>query len=234
VALLIGVPAAAAEITVAVAANFQSTLARLAAAYEARSGDRIVAVPGATGALYAQIANGAPIDLFLAADTARPEKLEADGIAIARRTYALGRLALLDRGDASGTLMERLRDTARTIAIAKPEVAPYGQAAKTVLIAARGEAGWDENVVMGESVGQTFAYVATANAPLGFVALSQANAAGFAVTVTEVPAELHDPIRQDAALLTRAGEGARGFYDWLASPEARAIIESDGYATGTE
>lgn len=224
-------PGMAAEIMVAVAANFQATLDRLAAAYQAETGDRLVIVPGATGALYAQIVNGAPVDVFLAADAARPEALEAAGLTAGRKTYALGRLVLLDRGAATGDLLSLLAATDRTIAIAKPEVAPYGAAAKAVLIAARGAADWDRNVVMGESVGQTFAFVATGNAPLGFVALSQAGAAGFPVTVTEIPADLYLPIRQEAVLLKRAAPPAAGFFAWLASPAARALIESDGYGT---
>ena len=127
--------------------------------------------------------------------------------------------------------MTRLAATDRIIAIAKPEVAPYGKAARAVLIAARGAAGWDANVVMGESVGQTFAFVATGNAPLAFVALSQAGAAGFPVTVTEIPAALHPPIRQEAVLLARAAPSAAAFFAWLTGPEARALIEADGYGT---
>jgi molybdate transport system substrate-binding protein len=216
---------------VAVAANFQSTLDRLAAAYEAETGDRPVAVPGATGALYAQIVNGAPIDIFLAADAERPAALESSGLTSGRTLYALGRLALVDRGAATGDLMDRLAATDRIIAIAKPEVAPYGQAARAVLIAARGAAGWDVNVVMGESVGQTFAFVATGNAPLGFVALSQAGAVDFPATVTEIPADLYPEIRQEAVLLSRAAPAAAAFFAWLTGPEARALIEADGYGT---
>jgi molybdate transport system substrate-binding protein len=230
--ILTALPTTAAEITVAVAANFQGTLEKLASEYQKKSGDSIVAVPGATGALYAQITNGAPVDIFLAADTARPAKLETDGLAAAHRTYAVGKLVLIDRSEAATPVPDRVKSADRTIAIAKPEVAPYGAAAKAVLIGARGQADWNKNVVMGESVGQTFAYVATGSAPMAFVALSQTKAADFKASVTEVPQTLYDPILQDGVLLKRAAPAAKGFWDWLAGPEAAAIIQADGYGTG--
>ncbi len=225
-------PVAAERITVAVAANFLPAAQDIARAFEAATGDDVTLAHGATGRLYAQIVAGAPYDVFLSADSARPERLEREGLAApdGRMSYAIGRLVLVQRSDQPpGQLFEILRrDT--VLAIADPAIAPYGAAAAEVLRAARGEA-WRRGLVLGDSVGQAFAFVATGNAPAGLVALAQLRGFDGDLRVTDVPAALHAPIAQDAVLLSRAAgnPAARRFMDFLGQPQARAIIAQAGY-----
>ena len=229
--------AAAEEAIVAVAANFSEVVERLEADFERDSGHRLTVAVGSTGKLYAQIAHGAPFDVFLAADQARPERLEREGLAVAgsRFSYAIGRLTLWspepDRvgGDGAATLREGFR----LLAIAHPDLAPYGAAAQQTLESLGLWTGLEGRTVRGETVGQTYAMVASGNAELGFVALShvlspRGNRSG---SRWDVPAEHHAPIRQDAVLLARAAgnPAARGFLDFLRGAEAKALIESYGY-----
>lgn len=222
------------RVTVAVAANFLTAARDIALAFEAETGDDVTLVHGATGRLYAQIVAGAPYDVLLSADTARPERLEREGLAVtgSRMTYAVGRLVLVQRPDQPpGALFDLLRRD-RVLAIADPAIAPYGAAAAEVLRAARGE-DWRRGLVLGDSVGQAFAFVATGNAPAGLVALAQLHEFEGDVRVTEVPADLHAPIAQDAVLLARAAgnPAAVRFMEFLAQPQARAIIAGAGYET---
>lgn len=236
-ALSVGAPAAAADVRVAVAANFKSAADALGAAFEERSGHTLVLMSGSTGKLYAQIVNGAPFDVFLAADQARPRRLENDGVALAgsQFTYATGQLVLWDpAGSAVGP--DRLAaGNYRRLAIANPNLAPYGAAAQQVIAALALSGETDGKLVYGENIGQAFAFVRTKNAELGFVALSQ---------VWSLPAEtrgaywtpppaLYAPIRQDGVLLARAtdNEAARAFVEFLKSDDALAIIDSFGYIT---
>lgn len=231
-------PAAAGEATVAVAANFAEVAERLEAEFERSSGHSLTLVVGSTGKLYAQLVHGAPFDVFLAADRARPERLEEDGLAVAgsRFTYATGRLTLWSRepgrvgDDGAATLR---RGELRLVAIANPDLAPYGAAARQTLERLGLWRSLEGRIVMGETVGQAHALVASGNAELGFIALSYVvsprnRAAG---SRWDVPADLHDPIHQDAVLLARAADNraARAFLDYLRSGEARALVESFGY-----
>ncbi|MDJ0827863.1 MAG: molybdate ABC transporter substrate-binding protein [Rhodobacter sp.] len=232
-ALSLGAAASAGQATVAVAANFLTTAERLAEAFAAETGHDVRLVHGSTGKLYAQITAGAPYDLFLSADTARPARLQQDGrvAADARVPYAEGRLALVLRGTVRLSSTEAyLADPARRLAIADPAVAPYGIAAREVLQTARGDT-WDENLVFGESVGQALAFLATGNAPGALVALPQARALAGDVTVIEIRADAHTPIRQDAVLLARAAgnPAAAAFFAFLTGDAARAIIRNAGY-----
>ncbi|MDJ0628280.1 MAG: molybdate ABC transporter substrate-binding protein [Rhodobacter sp.] len=232
-ALWLGFAAQAGQATVAVAANFLTTAERLAEAFTRETGHEVSLVHGSTGKLYAQIVSGAPFDLFLAADTARPERLEADGRVApeGRTSYAEGRLALVLRGAGRQTSIDAyLADPSRRLALADPAVAPYGLAAREVLLAVRG-GNWAENVVLGESVGQALAFLATGNAPAGLVALPQAGDLRGDFTVIPVPAGRHAPIRQDAVLLRRGADNpaARGFFAFLGSEPARAIIRDAGF-----
>ena len=224
-AALVAGPAQAAEATVAVATNFLSTAQGLEAAFEAQGDDRIRLAHGSTGRLFAQIVTGAPFDLFLAADAARADALEARGLVAARRTYALGQLVLVSRGPV--TLPDDLYDT--RIAMADPAVAPYGLAATEALA----ELGADRariDMVFGDSVGQVASIFVTGNADLAFLALSQVPDLGAEITVTPM-AGRHAPVRQDAVLLTRGtgNSAAEGFYRFLSGPEGRALIEAAGY-----
>lgn len=225
------------SVTVAVASNFIAPLAALERRFEADSGHELTVVAGSTGQLYAQIKNGAPFDVFLSADQEHPEMLIANGFGdgTTRLTYAVGRLALWTRdADKLAPLaLDSLRRTDyRWLAIANPELAPYGLAAQQALE----KLGlWDTlqpRIVRGENIAQTFGMAETRNADLAFVALSQAVAYAKPAAYVEIPAELYEPIRQDAILLTRARSNAAAlaFLAFLQTAEARELIERFGYA----
>ncbi|MCG6902850.1 MAG: molybdate ABC transporter substrate-binding protein [Rhodobacter sp.] len=226
-------PAFADRITVAVASNFLTTARDISAVFEAETGHEVALVHGSSGKLFAQITAGAPYDVFLSADRARPERLAETGRAVAGsvKPYAYGRLALVHGAKtAPATLDQILSRTDLRIAIADPAIAPYGVAAREVLREFRGPT-WAQDLVYGESVGQAFAFVATGNADAGLVALAQAKTYQGDLWVLEVPEDLHDPIEQDAALLTRAGNNAaaRGFLDFLGADFSRDLLIAQGY-----
>ena len=222
-------------VRVAVAANFAAAHRALEERFERATGIVIETSLGATGQLYAQIKNGAPYHIFLAADDERPRLLEDERLAVAgsRHTYAIGRLVLYAPGwnspPAGGTAL-RTRSYAH-LAIANPLTAPYGAAAEEVLRTWELLDALDSRIVRGQNVGQTLQFVASGAAEVGFVALSQVvgrNARHHWI----VPDTLHRPIVQDAVLLTRgeAHPGARAFLEFLHSDEARRVISSFGYA----
>lgn len=229
--MLLAAPAHAGKALIAVAANFSMPAERIAAEFEAATGHEITLTAGSTGKLYAQIAAGAPYDVLLAADAERPARLEAEGLAVAgsRFTYAVGQLVLWSADPARITGPEALDGAFRALAIANPELAPYGIAAVETL-ASLGKT--PARIVMGENIGQTFALVSTGNAELGFVAASQLTESSEG-SRWDVPASLHAPIRQEAVLLTRAAsnEAAHAFLDWLRRPEAAVIIAASGYGS---
>ena len=235
--LLAGVVCAVAdEVRAAVAANFTGAANEIAEAFAAATGHEVVLSFGSTGQLFAQITHAAPFDVFLAADAARPERLVADGFAVveSRFTYAVGKLVLwsADPGLVTGeaTLASGQFDK---LAIADPAAAPYGAAAVAVIEALGLTELLMPRLVTGASIAQTFQFIETGNAELGFIALSQivgTNAGSRWV----VPQSLCPAIRQDAVLLSHAAgnEAAIAFLSFLAGDEARHIIESHGYATG--
>jgi molybdate transport system substrate-binding protein len=216
--------------TVAVAANFLTTAKLLSEAFESKSGHQIVLVPGSTGKLYAQIVSGAPFDLFLSADAARPAALENGGLSARRKTYAIGQLVLLVRGRRE-TSLETLKSDSLRIAIADPDLAPYGAAARQVLGAVRGAGDWNANLVYGQDIGQTMSFIASRNADAALVALSLLPLVNFRAQVFLIPAELYDPIEQQVVLLSRSTSNiaAREFYDYLESPAAYRLIKAAGY-----
>lgn len=232
-------PAAGEEAVVAVAANFAEVAERLEKDFEGASGHRLTFVVGSTGKLYAQIANGAPFDVFLSADQETPARLEKEGQAVAgsRFTYAVGRLTLWSPepgrvgSDGAATLKE---GKFRRLAIANPELAPYGAAAKQALEKLGLWERFKDRIVMGETIGQAHAMVASGNAELGFVALSYVLSPRTETKGSrwDVPARLHAPLQQDAVLLARAAgnPAARAFLDFLRSAKARAVMETYGYA----
>ncbi len=194
---------------------------------------------GSTGKLYAQIVNGAPFDVFLAADAERPEFLEAAGLIAAgsRKTYAIGHLVLWSRDDDLQGMdcREALQNgNYRRLALANPDTAPYGAAAREFLKSAGLWETASRRAVFGESISQTLHFVATGNATLGFVALSQLQnpALPAATCKWPVPESGHAPLRQQAVLLNRAGDnrGAREFSAFLQTPPARAVIARHGYS----
>lgn len=190
---------------------------------------------GSTGKLYAQILHGAPFDILLAADQERPLLLERAGLAVpgSRRTFAIGRLTLwsADPERVQGDVPELLAaGSFRRLAMANPDLAPYGAAAREVLTGLGLYGALDKKIVTAENIGQTYAMVATGNAEIGFVAASGVRSTGEG-SRWDVPADLHAPIRQDAVLLSRAENNvaALAFLDFLQTDGARAIISGYGY-----
>jgi molybdate transport system substrate-binding protein len=232
-ALGFGDPARAAQTNVAVAANFTDAAREIAAAFKAASGHDAVLSFGSTGTLAAQITQDAPFEVLLSADAERPARLVQDGFGVpgSTFTYAVGRLVLWSRTAGFVTGEETLKAGAfAKLALANPAAAPYGAAAVEVLKALAVDAELAPKIVQGNSIGQTFQFVSTGNAEVGFVALSQLAGPEGGSRWT-VPETLHTPIRQDAVLLTRGAdsEAAKAFMVFLRGPEAGAIIERFGY-----
>ncbi|WJW76542.1 molybdate ABC transporter substrate-binding protein [Thiohalobacter sp. IOR34] len=234
---LLGSAAPRAEtLQVAVAANFAAALRALAERFHADSGHQLLLAVGSTGKQYAQIRHGAPFDLFFAADRRRPRLLEEAGLALpgSRFTYAVGRLALWSpdpaRVDGEGQVLER--GDFRHLAIANPRLAPYGLAASQVLRLRDLWARLLPKLVYGENIAQTFQFVASGNAELGFVAWSQLKRPGVAIPGSWwlVPAVLHSPIEQQAVQLTDS-PAAADFLRFVKSRPGRRIIHDFGYAT---
>lgn len=227
----------AGEVRVAVAANFASTLQALRPAFERETGHTLVASVGSTGRFYAQIVNGAPFDVLLSADDETPARLEREGHAIkgTRLTYAVGRLVLWSaqpgRVDAQGEVLRR--GQVQHIALADPRLSPYGAAAVEVMERLGVRAALQPRWVLGESVGQAYQFVASGNAPLGFVALAQVAQDGRIRSGSGwiVPASLHTPLRQDAVLLARARDNAaaRALLAYLRSDAALRVLQDHGY-----
>jgi molybdate transport system substrate-binding protein len=225
--------------TVAVASNFAVPARDLAARFEDATGHRLKISSAATGKLYAQIANGAPFDVLLAADRQRPQRLEDQGLGVAdsRFTYALGSLVLWSRDpdyDGRDCLAALSALGTRKLAIANPITAPYGLAARQYLQAA---ALWDSverRLVFGENIAQTLHFVATGNATLGLIAAAQAEDPRLPQATCRVPIPVgtHAPIEQQAILLTRAAANAAAaeFLVFLQSPTGRAMISAHGYS----
>jgi molybdate transport system substrate-binding protein len=227
-----------ANVRVAVAANFANPMKVLANQFEKETGNKVLQSVGATAKLYAQIRSGAPFDIFLAADEATPERLDREN-AIAsgsRFTYATGRLvlwsALADGVDAKGDVLKN--GSFRHLAIAAPKLAPYGAAALQTLNQLGLDARLKSKLVQGESIGQTYSFVASGNAELGFVALSQVYVNGQIQRGSGwvVPGNLHTPLRQDAVLLAHASDNpaAKAFLAFLKTNDAKTVIRSFGYA----
>ncbi len=225
--------ALAGQTTVAVAANFTDAAKEIAAAFVAATGHTAVLSFGSTGQLYAQISQEAPFDVFLAADDVRPAKAVEEGFAVAGTdfTYAVGRLVLWSADPALVTGPQMLETAGfDRIAIANPETAPYGAAALETMSALGVRETLQDRIVQGTSIAQTFQFVETGNAELGFVALSQV-VARQGGSRWDVPQDFHTPIAQDAVLLTKGAgnEAATAFIDFLKGPEAAALIEAYGY-----
>lgn len=224
-------PAFAESVSVAVAANFTKVAEELAPLFKAETGHGVIYSFGATGQLYTQITQGAPFELLLAADDERPGRAVAEGFGVEGTvfTYAVGALALystsLDLSDGKAVLEAGDFDK---VAIADPAAAPYGRAALEAIAALGLTDAIRPRLVTGESITQALQFVESGNAELGFVAASQVvGRAG----VWLVPAELYEPIRQDAVLLKvgQANPAARAFLDFLRSDAAVAVIEASGY-----
>lgn len=222
----VSLAASADEVQVAVAANFTAPIQAIAKEFEKDTGHRLVAAYGATGQFYTQIKNGAPFQVFLSADDSTPAKLEQEGEIVpgSRFTYAIGTLALWSPKagyvDAKGEVLKS--GSFRHLSIANPKTAPYGLAATL-----------GPKLVEGQNISQAYQFVSSGNAELGFVALSQIYKDGKVATGSAwiVPAELHDPIRQDAVILNKGKDNAaaKALVDYLKGAKAAALIKSYGY-----
>lgn len=235
--VLLTIPAMAAEVNVAVAANFTAPMKQIAADFEKQSGHKAVLSYGASGKFYAQIKNGAPFQLFLSADDEKPAQLEKDGMTVpgSRFTYAVGTLVLWSAKpgfvDGKGDVLSKGHFS--KLAIANPKLAPYGAAAIEVLTKKGLLTLLSPKLVQGENISQTFQFISTGNAELGFVALSQVMkdgkiSGGSAWIVSDT---LHSPIRQDAVLLATGKDNAaaRELLAYLKSDKAKKTIRSFGY-----
>jgi molybdate transport system substrate-binding protein len=233
----------AGEVTVAVAANFTAPMQKIAQAFAQDTGHKAQLAFGSTGKFYAQIKNGAPFAVLLAADDETPARLEKEGLAVAgtRQTYATGRLALWSK---SSSLVDDKGEVLRSpnldklgiyrIAMADPKFAPYGAAAMEVIHKMGVQANVVPRFVQGESIGQTYQFVSTENAQLGFVALSQIWLDG---RITQgsawvVPQSMHTPLKQDAVLLNvgKDNAAAHALLKYLQGEKAKTIIRQYGYA----
>jgi molybdate transport system substrate-binding protein len=221
---------------VAVAANFVLTMQQLETAFEAKTLHQLTIVSGSTGQLYAQILNGAPYHLFLAADQKRPAHLLTNGAAVdgSQFTYALGKLALwTNEKKLEATLnLDTISGDYRYLAIANPLLAPYGIAAREALLAL-GQ--WDSlqpKIVFGQNVGQAYAMVSTRNAEIGLIALSSVVAHPENGASVLIPESYYSPIRQDAVLLNTgtSNPAALEFIKFLQSPQSHEIIIQGGHA----
>jgi molybdate transport system substrate-binding protein len=228
-------PAAAGQINVAVAANFTEAAKEIATAFEAKTGNKVLLSFGSSGQFYTQITQDAPFQIFLSADQERPEKAVADGFAISdsRFTYAIGKLVLWSKDANVVKGQETLvQGSFSKIALANPTVAPYGAAAVETMKAVNVYDKLQAKIVQGNDISQTYQFVDTGNAELGFVALSQivARTAG---SRWVVPANLYAPIKQDAVLLKKGvnDDAAKAFITFLRGPEAAAIEAKFGYGT---
>ncbi len=231
--------ALAEDVNIAVAANFTAPMKAIVAQFEKETTHKVAVSLGATGKFYAQIKTGAPFDVFLSADDETPARLDKEGNAVAgsRYTYAVGRLALWSATpgfvDDKGEVLKSGKFA--NIALAAPKLAPYGAAAVETMTRLGLLAVLEPKFVQGESIGQAYSFVATGNAALGFVALSQVFEDGKikAGSAWVVPASLHSALRQDAVILKRGKDnrGAADFMRFLNSGTARAVIRSYGYET---
>ena len=227
------------QINIAVASNFMAAMKDIAAEFEKSSGHQVKLSFGSSGKFYAQIKHGAPFQAFFSADQVKPKALAKEGLAIpeSRFTYAIGALALWSAkpgwvDDNAGRLKS---GDFNKLALANPKLAPYGSAAVAVLNNLKLKEATQAKWVQGENIAQTYQFVSTGNAGMGFVALSQIIAKGHLEKGSTwiVPAELYDPIRQDAVLLQRGKNSAatQALLRFVRSEKARGIIESYGYQT---
>ena len=230
----IPVPGFTDDIKVAVASNFSSAIKEIARQFEVNSGHRVILSPGSSGKHYAQIINGAPFDVFFSADSERPQMLEEEGIAMAgsRFTYAVGKLVVWspksDKVDDKGKVLNS--HNLGYLAIANPKLSPYGRATKQVL---KNLGIWESlqgRTVRGENIAQTFQFVSSGNAALGFVAYTQIENTNAMIegSFWEPPQSLYQPIAQQAVLLKKS-EAAQVFITFVKSQQGQNIIAKYGF-----
>ncbi len=234
--LLGGTGAQAERVQVAVAANFVPAFKDIAAAFEKQSGHVVQTTSGSSGKFYAQIKNGAPFEVFFSPDDERPKLLEQEGLGVrgSRFTYAIGRLVLWSQ-DPALTAGEEVLKTGKFkhLAMANPQTAPYGTAAMQAMKQLGVWESLQPRIVMGENLGQALGFVESGNAELGFFALSQVleDKLKGKGSRWDVPSNLHEPLKQDAILLTKGHDNsaAKALMEFMRSPQTRAVLERFGY-----
>lgn len=236
--------AQAAELRVAVAANFLGSMQELGARFEAQTGHKVLISSGSSGAFYTQISNGAPFDVFFSADSIRPETLVKDGLALPESlfTYAIGVPVLWSATpgyiDSEGKVL--LEGKYRYLSLANPDNAPYGLAGQQVLtrLGIWDKLNAEQKIVRAQSIGQAHSQIATGAAELGFVALAQVMSPEFKGkgSMWTPPADFHDPIVQKAVVLQSATDKqlAADFMTFIRSPASGELITNAGYALGND
>jgi len=235
--LAISTTSRADEVQIAVAANFTAPSKLIAESFEKETGHKAQLAFGATGKFYAQIKNGAPFEVLLSADDETPARLEREGAAVAgtRFTYATGRLVLWSAKpgyvDDKGEVLRK--GDFKHVSIANPKLAPYGLAAMEVVSALKLADAIQPKIVQAENIAQAHQFIVSGNAEIGFIALSQVSRDGRIPEGSAwlVPANLHQPIRQDAVILEkgRGKPAAEAWMKYLRGDKARAVIKSFGY-----
>lgn len=227
------------EAMVAVAANFAAPMHKIAASFQKETGHKLSLSFGSTGAFYAQIKNGGPFDVFLSADSSAPLKLEEEGLGVSnsRFKYAKGQLVLWSKTEGMVDLKGQAlgsKDVQR-IAIANPKLSPYGAASLEVLMQLGLLKELQAKLIQGDNIAQTYQFVMTQNAQMGFVALSQVFANGKIISGSAwtIPANLYKPIQQDAILLKHGKDNpaAKALMVYLRSDNAKEVMKSYGYLT---
>lgn len=236
IGVLIGSEVPAAEVKVAVASNFSSTLNEISAAFKKETGHTLIISSGASGKFFSQIREGAPFEVFLSADPEHPKKLLEQNLAVKGTDfiYAVGKLVLWSSKenfvDPQGKVLQST--SLQHIAIANPELAPYGKATQEFLERKGLWTSLRPKMVVGENIAQTFHFVSTGNADLGFIAYSQIkDTPSLKGSYWIVPQDLYKPLQQ-VALLLKTGDNnaaAKRFLDFLKSKEAKSIIAKFGY-----
>ncbi len=228
----------AATVLVAVASNFTKPMTEIAEAFEKATGHSANLAFGSSGKFVSQLENGGPFEVFLSADTSHPAELEKSGFAVSgsQFTYAVGKLVLWSATpglvDDQGQVLSK--GGFKHLALADPKLAPYGAAAMEVMKNLNVLDKLQPLFVLGENIAQTYQFISTGNAELGFIALSQVIGKDGKITEGSgwiVPSNLHSPIFQDAILLKKGAENpaAPALLKFLKSPEAQAIIRKYGY-----
>lgn len=237
IAMAMPVSLHAAQASVAVAANFMAPMKRIAQDFERDTGHKLTLAFGATGQFYAQIRHGAPFAVLLSADDETPLKLEKEGLGVpgSRWTYAIGKLVLWSKKpgfvDAQGEVLRQ--GGFEKIALANPKLSPYGAAALQVLDHMGLRERTAAKMVQGSNITQTFQFVSSENAQLGFIALSQVfdNGKLKQGSAWLVPSAIHAPLQQDALLLNPGKDNAAAvaFLKYLQGDQAKAVIRAFGY-----